>query len=104
MLYDPDQHEPLLEADWDEAKVRWAIQEIVSEAATSITPEGYWPDHPLDQVPDSPSGQTSLYEGAAGVILGLGSLAASAVAEVPLDLPAAIDTTLQRYLREPDYG
>jgi Lanthionine synthetase C-like protein len=104
MLYSPEVHEPLVEAEWNEDRVRGAIQEIVSEAATAVGPEGDWPAHPLDVDPDWEREPPALYIGAAGMLLALGSLAASAVAEVPLDLGPAIDGALDRYRREPAFA
>jgi lanthionine synthetase-like protein len=104
MLYEPRAHEPLVDAAWHDARARDAIQEIATEAANALGPDGYWPQHAKDVEPDWPAGRLTVYEGAAGVLWALGSLAATGAAEVPLDLAAAARSTLERYGAEPDYG
>jgi hypothetical protein len=104
MLYDPAAHEPLTDELWDATRAREGIHEIVSDAVTGAGAAGFWPVHPLDAddgwVPPEP---TTLYLGAAGMIWGLWSLAATGHAEVPLDLDAAIVTALERYRAQPDF-
>src|SRR5580765_3261878 len=103
MLYSPEAHEPLLDAPWDEARARDAIQEIATEAANAAGPDGYWPIHPADEDPDWPSGRLTLYEGASGVLWALGSLGSTGHAEIFLDLAADIEGVLERYRESPDY-
>jgi len=104
MLYDPAAHEPLTDELWDEVRAREGIQEIVADAVTGAGASGFWPVHPLDADEWLPAEPTTVYLGAAGMIWGLWSLAATGHAEVPLDLDTAIRHALERYRTHPDFG
>ena len=79
MLYEPDRHEPLSEAAWDEAAARACIETILGDAIERFLPERGWPSHPLDGYPAEP--RHDLYLGSAGAIWALNHLAgASALA------------------------
>jgi hypothetical protein len=69
MLYDPARHEPLLDTDWDEDRVRACIKHIVVDAEARFTAQAWWPPHPLDVEPGEDAQQpcTPLYYGACGV-------------------------------------
>ncbi len=69
MLYDPARHEPLLDTDWDEDRVRACMQHIVADAEARFSTQGWWPPHPLDVEPGEDVQQpcTPLYYGACGV-------------------------------------
>lgn len=73
MLYDPARHEALRPIPWDEGRVRAEIARIVRDTESTFNDERYWPLHPLDRQPGSPHGhiETSLYDGACGVIWAL---------------------------------
>ena len=49
MLFIPENHEPLREERWDEARARAAIARIVADTEAGIDPEGLWPAHPRDE-------------------------------------------------------
>ena len=54
MLYHPDRHEPLHEADehgWDEARARDCIAAIARDTEARFDPDSGWPPHPLDLEP-----------------------------------------------------
>jgi hypothetical protein len=75
-LFDPDRHEPLSGARWDEGAARRAIEAIVRECEARFSDDALWPAHPLDhegQLPEAP--YTGLFIGAAGVIYALDVLA-----------------------------
>jgi hypothetical protein len=76
-LFDPARHEPLAARAWDEQTARAWISGIADDAHRRFDAEALWPAHPLD-LEDRPPGRpfTSLYEGAAGVIAALETLAA----------------------------
>src|SRR5262249_43727184 len=74
MLYEPDRHEPLTEARWDEAKARACVEAILNDAIDRFSVEGFWPPHPLDGSP--PEIRQDLYLGSAGTIWALNHLAA----------------------------
>jgi hypothetical protein len=103
-LYDPAAHEPLTDELWDEVRAREGIADIVEDAVTGAGAAGFWPLHPLDDPESLPPEPTTLYIGAAGMIWGLWSLAATGHAEVPLDLDSAIQSALERYRTHPDFG
>jgi hypothetical protein len=73
MLYEPARHEALLPAQWDESVVRQTIEWIVADTEARFSEERYWPLHPLDAHGAHEPGQfeTSLYDGACGVIWAL---------------------------------
>ncbi len=65
-------HLLLEEIAWDEQVARAAIEQIARDAATHFHPERLWPSHPADEW--CREGETSLYWGAAGVMLALHDL------------------------------
>ncbi|HEY1426960.1 MAG TPA: LanC-like protein [Caulobacteraceae bacterium] len=69
-LFDPARHEPLADIAWDPAVARGAIERIVADVRAAASPEGLWPNHPQEELPET-APQTMLYLGAAGVIWGL---------------------------------
>jgi hypothetical protein len=73
MLYEPARHEVLRPIRWDESVVRRTIERIVADTEVRFSAESYWPLHPLDAQSTRMPGQfeTSLYDGACGVIWAL---------------------------------
>jgi hypothetical protein len=69
MLYDPERHEPLLQAAWDEGRARDTIARIAQLAQSRFEQQGLWPMHPLDEQDPAPA--YALYFGASGVIWAL---------------------------------
>lgn len=59
-LFDPERHEPLTEAAWDEDRARLEVARIVSDVADARGEGGFWPDD------DDLAG--SIYSGATGII------------------------------------
>jgi hypothetical protein len=76
-LFDSERHEPLAERAWDERAARAWIAEVADDAHRRFDPGDLWPPHPLD-LDGRPGGRpfTPLYNGAAGVIAALETLAA----------------------------
>lgn len=96
VLWRADEHEELTARAWRERDVREAIEAIVLDAEGAAS-DGFWPGHPLDDV--SPQERfASLYLGSAGMIWALWRLGGS------LDCPAALDSAIERYRAEPDFG
>jgi Lanthionine synthetase C-like protein len=93
MLWRPDEHEPLIDQEWDPDIARHAIAEIVADAEATAE-DGVWPTHPLDEVPQEDR-FCSLYLGGAGMIWGLHRLGCN------LDLRTAIAAALDRYRTAP---
>ena len=73
MLHDPARHEALQALPWDGTQVRQAISDIVSRTEQSFSPEGDWPQHPLDADAgaDLQQGLPPLYDGTCGVFWAL---------------------------------
>jgi lantibiotic modifying enzyme len=82
MLFDPARHEPLHPLDWDEGRVRGAIQQIVDDAEQHFSPDRYWPMHPQDAESEDELKQVqpTLYFGACGVVWALHHLLARGAA------------------------
>jgi len=73
MLFDPRSHEPLVEAPWDEARVRAVVGEIAAEAEAAFDPVSLWPVHPRDEdyTGIDVYATHGLWTGAAGVLWAL---------------------------------
>ncbi len=74
MLFEPARHEALCGEGWDEALARDGIDAIAVETERAFVPERYWPSHPRDFEDTTPERMSSLYFGAAGVLLALEAL------------------------------
>ena len=87
MLFDPNRHEPLTRSAWDEASAMAAIEWIVRDTEARFSEEDYWPLHPEDRqgANDARKYETSLYDGACGVLWALGYL--HEIGAVRLDHP-----------------
>jgi hypothetical protein len=98
-LYEPERHEPLAAAPWDEERARTGVEAIVDATLAAMQPHGLWRTHP-DDVDDEDDfvEPTTLWIGASGVILALAQLGADA------DLAALGERTVARYLQQPDFG
>ncbi len=94
-LYTPENHEPLTDAPWDEARARQAIEAIVADAEAARGADGFWPEHPDDRDKDGTSLRTGVYMGAAGILWGLHRFGR--------DHAEAADRLHGSYLRDPDW-
>jgi hypothetical protein len=92
-LFRPSEHEPLVAAEWDEARVEEAIRTIVADAEAAFD-GARWPFHPADEIDDSPN---TLYLGVAGMAWALEALGSSGWGDAVLG-------ALERYRHEPDGG
>lgn len=90
-IYRCEEHEPLLDRPWDEARVRDAIAGIVAEHESAF--DDGWPAHPADEL-DEPV--ESVYLGTAGVLWALHRLGTR------LDAGALVGDALERYRASPD--
>jgi len=93
--------EPLVDAPWDEARVREGIRAIVSDTDAAFDPDGLWPAHEWDVWQTEPP-LKMVYAGAGGVILALDALRRRGQAETGVDLPSAIARTLELWRARPD--
>ena len=92
-LFRAAEHEPLVAAEWDEARVEEAIRTIVADAEAAFDGER-WPFHPADEPDDSPN---TIYLGVAGMAWALHELGST-------DWDEAVFGALERYRRKPDGG
>lgn len=105
MLFEPNRHEPLLQAAWDEARAREAIEAIVRDAERARGAGDHWPSHPLDDEGDAPrSGFKSLYLGSAGVLWALWTLQREGAVALTFDPALAIERVAAAYRADPDTG
>jgi Lanthionine synthetase C-like protein len=75
-LFDPVEHEPLTESEWDETRARSAIDRIVARTVDAYEPGRFWPRNPLDEYGLPSDRDHSLWIGAAGVLWALDRLGA----------------------------
>ena len=103
MLYQPEMFEPLVDAPWDEARVRDAIREIVADADGALRgPRLLWPADEWDSWHGTKP-MKNLYVGAAGVLWALHVLRGRGHAETRLDLGELAVRTLELSRARPDY-
>ena len=103
MLYRPEDFEPLVDEPWDEARVKEAIRDIVTDTDRAFDPDSLWPAHEWD-VWELPQPLTDLYAGAAGVVWALDALARRGQAETTIDVGAAVTRALELWRAEPLSG
>jgi len=104
MLFDPARHERLLDIDWDEARARAAIGEIIADAEDTLGTGVTWPWHPLDAGKDPAPAHKSIYLGASGTLWAIWYLQRAGVVSRRTDPSALIDRVYESYLAEPDTG
>src|SRR4051794_15249848 len=98
ILYRPDEHEPVTAEPWDEARVRAAIDAVVSEAEAALRSDGLWPENEQDVDEGDLPPFTVVYLGAAGVAWALAELGSQ------LDVVPVVERALVRYRKRPDLG
>jgi len=98
VLFDPARHETLRAPRWDEGEARAAIERIVADAEAHFSEDRYWPLHPLDW--DGRGNrdrvETSLYDGACGVVWGLHYLEAVGAVGLSRSHGAGLNRLLER--------
>jgi hypothetical protein len=103
VLYSPEAFEPLADLTWDDARVRDAIREIVTDTDDALRgPKLLWRADPWDGW-HATSPMKNLYVGAAGVLWALDGLRRRGHAETRLDLPALALRTLELFRAKPDF-
>jgi len=100
VLYQREAFEPLTDEPWDEARVREAIQRIVSDADEAYDPGALWPANEWDAW-QTPLPLKTLYAGAGGVIWALDALQRRGHVESKLDLPSAAAAVLELWRAHP---
>jgi hypothetical protein len=103
MLFEPASHEPLLEASWNEGRVRDAIAAIAADAESAFDERTLWPAHPLDEEGSPLPPVASLYLGASGVIWALDELARQGAVVIRRDWAPVAAALHERYVADPDF-
>jgi len=101
MLYEPERHEPLTPAAWDEARARAAIRAIAGDMERALDAGAGWPPHPLDD-DKATAPHHSLYLGAAGALWALWHLAREGAVDLACDPRALVAEVPARYRATPD--
>lgn len=98
MLFNSDRHEPLTDLEWNETSAVAAIERIVRDTEARFSEESYWPLHPEDRQGESDARkyETSLYDGACGVLWALGYLHELGAVELNDPYPCALPELLAR--------
>lgn len=100
-LFEPDRHESLSAARWNECQARRAIETIVRDCEERFSPDRLWPPHPLDtEGAEQPLPYTMLYCGAAGTIWALDDLARRGLAATSQRFAATLAEIESLNLRE----
>ena len=103
MLYQPDAFDQLTETQWDEARVRDGIRDVVADADAAMRgPKLMWRAHEWDRW-HSTSPMKNLYAGGAGVLWALEQLRSRGYAETTLDLADLARRNLNLFRARPDY-
>ena len=92
-MFQPDRHEALAAAPWNETEARAAITEIAASALSRFDSLTLWPSHPMDGVPDGVAG---MYMGASGVILALDWLKRAGAIDYAQDFTPALPGMVER--------
>jgi hypothetical protein len=95
VLFTPENHQPLTDSPWSEARARQAIEAIVADSESARGADGFWPEHPDDRDENGISLRTGVYMGAAGILWGLHRFGR--------DHAEAADRLHASYLRDPDW-
>ncbi len=104
MLFDPEVHEPLVDAVWDPLAVENAIRTITSEAEQALRGAEWWPVHPTEAEPGDPDTFHGVYLGAAGVLWALDRLAQAGLHHPHHDHARLAEEVWASYLRQPEFN
>ena len=105
MLFEPDRHEALCDAAWDEALASATIRAIARDIEQNQGIDGHWPLHPLDDAGDEPqTGFKSLYLGRAGVLWALCYLQRAGAITLNFDPAEGMQRADAAYQADPDTG
>jgi lantibiotic modifying enzyme len=103
MLYRPDAFESLTETQWDEARVRDSIRDVVADTDAAMRgPKLMWRGHKWDCW-NATSPMKNLYVGGAGVLWALDQLRRRGYAETTLDVADLAQRNLALFRDKPDY-
>ena len=97
-LFQPQRHEPLADAPWDEGAVRGWIAAFAAEAGARYARDGTWPPHPRDLDDGVATPLTGIYDGEAGMLWALLALARRGFAATAPDVRTRITDVVARNL------
>jgi hypothetical protein len=92
-MNDPTRHIRVASQAWDPAEAQRATDEIVADAHARLDRTSFWPAHPQDD--GAADGDTSVYNGAAGVIWALDHLARTGATQYDRTLVALRDRLVE---------
>jgi hypothetical protein len=104
MLWDPDRHEPLTDAPWDDQVARAGIRALAADAEGAFDEATLWPVHPLDGAAETGGPRTSLYCGASGVAWALDQLRRRGAITTARDWRAEARRFVDVHLASPEIG
>ena len=104
MLFEPQRHEPLRDAQWDATRAHAAVQAIVADLEEHLSSVSLWPAHPLDEAPELPTGYKTLYLGAAGTLWAMWYLAREGAVKLRKQPRDLIGHVYDAYRGAPDIG
>jgi len=100
--FELERHEPLCGIDWDAARARAGIQEIVADMEDTFGAGIGWPAHELD-APEAPRSEwKTLYLGASGSLWAMSYLQRAGAVTLQIRPADLIDRVYQAYLAKPD--
>jgi hypothetical protein len=103
LLYRQEAFEPLVDAPWDEGRVRAAVREIVADTDAALRgPKLFWRAHNWDGWHGT-SPMKNLYVGTAGVLWALDELRRRGHAETALDLADLATRNVELFRARPDF-
>jgi hypothetical protein len=104
MLFEPARHEPLQPIDWDAARARSAIVDIVEDMEATLRTGFTWPCHPRDEGAGSKPPHKSVYWGASGALWALWYLEREDAVALHVNPSSLIERVHESYLAAPDTG
>ncbi len=102
MLFEPDRHEPLQDAQWNESRARDAVRGIVRDMEDALGSGIAWLPHPLDGEAAPDERHYSLYLGASGALWALWYLQRAGAVDLRIAPEALIGPVHEAYLAKPD--
>jgi hypothetical protein len=99
LLFEPDSHEPPIDAPWDEERIKAGLRVMVDDAEAAF--DDGWPDHPQDGEADR---LRTIYLGGAGVVDAFRRLADAGLVELRRDYVPYLERSAGAPADFPDDG
>ena len=97
--FDPHRHEPLSLLEWSDSYARSEIEDIEENFSSSRLPDGSWPTHEREDLPNRP--HWCQYNGAAGVVVAMRLMGRKFIG---YDLTEDLPRIHAKYIDNPDHG